>query len=781
MPFCMWYTACMVDRVRMRHMLGPSMQFIDGKLDTVGGSVGDVSAELAALDARTDALEASTAALGTRVYSQVFDVRNFTNGAPLSNTNIDAAIAAARDAAIAAVAGTGLSGRGAVVSCPAGEWQIAGNHVFPSAGVYEMPVSFRGAGKTETIFHVSTDVGHTPVFTFGSFNVDPNPLPHTAYLEVGGFSIVGENGNGPCNRIGIRMYGPIVPLVSDYRARGLRDPGCRWDECHALQILESQSGVALVNSQFPMIRDSDIFGCNVGIYLLQCGPTAIENVHCQGNQFREAIFENSDVTWSYGGIQGGSRSVSADVWNGNLDAPSITTGWSSTTASGGGALPSGTGATCETQTDRLCTVRDLSGLDTSGRAQRAGGHEYMFLELITAGSSANERKVGGIYKIEQVLSATSCTIRKGSNHTSQSGLTWQVRQSRGYNRITIDHLYNESTGADSLLGVYAGQVARSSAEVINCTFSTNAASRAYVEAHNADKVSVRNVTQSANLPKYDAYVRNCGQTFVDNVESRVYADDASAPGVMCLSSWQSSPQLNNPGIRTQGWKDRLGGRSVRLARAMAEMDFAEYWDARIVSSVNANAGNAESITGRLGGTVLGPRNPGIFPLYEPLDAGFEGPCIVNVPGTGTTGGSIQGTIPHARFPADRRFSLSIVIVARLESATPGPADPLRVWLSQAGYGFMGLAFNDGVFTSGGQGSYALTPFYQGPDSYTGNALLFSAQADTDPHVWVLSTHATGSAAVSTDYDAIYEQGASYAFESFVPGVDINIQIGGHGR
>lgn len=733
--------------------------FFDGRWYTKS-SAGNVPP---ALD--ISALVSSVTNLSRKIPSSI-DVRDFALGS-LNDGNIDATIDAAHAAAVGLTSGVGLTGPGVELKVPRGNWMLSQPHVFPAPGQYQIAVSLAGAGMNETVFRVATDVGHTPVFTFGTYDAAPSPLPHTFYVHVSGFSIIGVNGDGPCNRIGLRFYGPVNPLIYDIRVRGLRDQSCQWFEGHAVQFLECMSNGENVNSQFPEFRDSDLYGCQVGIYCTQAGPINIHNVHAQGMRLHAAILEGVSGTWSSSGIQNNFVGVDPDAWYGNRFVPVIVSGWNSTAG-----LPSGTGATCAAQSGYLSTVTGLSGLDTD-RAQRGGGHEDMYLELTPAGASANELKVRGVYKIERVLSATSCTIRKGSTHTSQSGLSWQVRQGKYVNSVKIDSVYNEADGSKALIGMYRCAGGGRSSVVLKSPFfsSSGSGGSSYVEARSCNSVEIAEVVQRTNTPQYAADLTRVGESKIEALKSRVKVDDVSYHGLRCLSSWRAVPLLNDPGIPTLGWKDRMGGTAVRLGTALDQMGFLERWDTRVLSSINVVATKAQSITGRINGLSLGPRNAGVYPNYDDGDAIFKSPCIANVPGSGAAGGSMIGTIPHALLPTDRRFSMTMVVVCRFESATPGPADPLRVQLQQSGGGVYFIGFNDGQYYP--SGTYCAMS--------GGNPAQFVGTPDTAPHVFVFSSTPQENNATSADFGANdWNRTGSHPFEAMLPGINIDVFVGGAG-
>lgn len=709
------------------------------------------SSSLSSQQAQLTSVLSSVTNLSRRIPTSM-DLRDFVSG--LNDGNIDGAIEAAKTAAYGLTDGVGFGGPGVIIKAPRGKWLLAQPHVFPAPGEYEVAVSFEGAGMNETIFLAATDAEASSVFTFGTY-APGIMMPHTAYLRVRGFSVLATV-EGNTKRHGLTLYGPICSVLSDVRVRGFRAPDATWAQGGGIRILETLSDGVPVNSQFPTIRDCDIYGCMIGLHVIQAGPILVENSNFQGSALHNVVADGVSGTFRHCGLQGGVQDDANEPWGLRKFTPFVT-GWSRTAG-----LPNGTGATCSAAAGQLCTVTGLSSLLGAGDLGAAGNKSH-WLELTPSGSSSNERKVAGIYKIENVLSSTSCTIRKASNHASQGGLAFQVRRSVD-NKIAAENCYDEGHDKIAMFGFYGSVNPTSTLSVSNSTLSATSDVEAMIEAQDCFRVETHgnNVT---NTPQFEARLRWVAESNLDATRLRVDADDASHPGVVCRSAWMTDSQ-KIPSKRAVGMHDSMGGHSVRLRSAMEELGFVEAWDARVPSSITIAGGKAQAMVGLINGTVLGPKHAGVYPDYVANDPAFGGPCIANVPGAGT-GGSFRGVIAANKLPAVP-YGCLFMIVGRLESPTTGPSDPLSVSIETAS-GLHLLGLNDGVWRPSG---FAVA-------SSGGGTGFLDTPVDTNPHVFVLGRSVQGNNAVSTDNGDDYNRSGFIALQH-APGNPMTVIIGGGG-
>jgi hypothetical protein len=731
-------------------------------------TVGDHTATLAGYPAVASAVAANTAALGplvaaalTTLHQNAVDLRRFAPGGVLTDANIDDAIDAAITAAMLLV-GPGFRGPAPIIRCPAGIWTLSRPHVFPAwtgTSHNQCVIGFRGESMNETIFLVSSDVTGTPVFTFGTGSTaDVNPW--TMYLRVGGFSIIATT-EDDCIRTGIRVYCAVNPIIFDVRVRGLTHANAKYDQGRGIEILPATGAGVEINSQFVAILNSDFTACMTGIYVRLSYPVLIDNTHSQASHFENCIFDGCMVEMRNGGVQfAGDLTAWPDRWYGRRNMPGVVTGFSRTAG-----LASGTGATCGAMVaGNVCLVTGLTGANLHTQIDRG-----RWLELTPAGASANELKVRGVYKIDSVVSATSCYVRKGSNHTSQGSLTWQVREAMAGSEMTFDNLYDEGHRV-ATYGFYRDNLG-TGAYVIKRPMSISFDH--VVEADGAYRVRVE-APIYANSPPKIARLRMVKEAHVDATMARIDTDDFSYPGLVCRSAWQRQllGLIGSDQRQPVAMRDSGGGNAVRLLTAFEELGFVEWWYALRTASINIVGAEARSWTGLNKGSILTPTVGVLYPTYTPDDPLFGGPCITCVAGTHLTGRGFSGSIAAAHLPTTP-YLCTIFTIARMESATPsGGSEMCRVQVSTADANQF-VAFNDALWTSGVYGMNEGTGI--------GNSLTpLTPAMDVDPHAYVFGRHPDGANVISTDHgeDYRYHNAATALSASHTLGANLGVQIGG---
>lgn len=733
-----------------------------GAIVALQGNVGTNTAAITALQTLTGTHAAQIASLVANAQPMIeVDLRRFVPNGLLTNANIDDAIDAAIIAAMGAT-GPGFRGPAPVITCPPGIWTLARPHVFAGfpGDANRCFIGFRGAGMNETVFLANTDGTGTPVFTFGNAST-PGVNPWIMYLFVSGFSIIAGVDENTV-RTGVRIYCAVNPLITSIRVRGLNSANAQYDQGRGVEILPALGAGVEINSQFVVLKDCDLSVNMTGLYVRRSYPILIDNCHIQGNHFEDAIFDGCLGEWRNSGAQfQGDSTLYPDRWYGRRNMPGIVTGFSKTTG-----LAAGSGASCAAAVGNLSLVTlpgaNLTFIDR-GR----------WVRLTPGGASANEIKVRGMYKIDSVASPTTAWIRKGSNHTLQTGLAYQVCEAEPGSEMTFDHLYDEAVSRVACYGFYrdsAGTgvfvVKRPQAFIHGgYVFESDGPYRVRLEA-----------PPVANVEKV-ARVRMTKESFVDATPDKIECDDYSHPGHASRSAWQKPFTGFIPSDEriAYAYRDSGGGNAVRLRTALQEMGFLEIWDARVTSSINIVGADARSWTGLLKGTVLGPTTGVLYPLYTPDDPLFGGPCITMVAGTHLTGRSFKGAIAAANLPATP-YLCTIFTVARAENAAVPPGNELcRVQVSTPDANQF-IAFNDGLWTGGVYGMNEGTTL--------GNALTaFTPAVDTDPHAYVFGRSPDGTNVISTDHGEDYRMHNAHTggfAASHTPGANLDVVVGGVG-
>lgn len=669
----------------------------------------------------------ATPSVGAGVELSPTDITQFVPGGILTDANIDDAIDAAIEWAQDNTP-VGLSSRGYAVEIPAGTWQLSRAHVLPGFGDYRAAVSLRGAGSESTVLRPPAS-GTGVMFTFGTPNTPSiADVPFTMFLRVSGITFAPAT-TDTSRWSAIEAYGVVQPIFSDLKVRGLTSSANTDTDGCALNILPAVYDGVEVNSQFVTVRDCNFTECTVGLRVRLAYPVTIENTSCEANHFQNAIIEGALGSWT--GNSGtqfmGSPTLHADRWYGQRAMPGTVTGYSRTSG-----LDSGSGASCGVASSNLCLVTGLSGLD---RVLDRG----RWLRLTPAGATANELKVRGVYKIDSVASATSCYIRKGSNHTSQGTLTWQVCEAQAGTDFLFEGMYDE--GSDhSMFGAWRDSQASGCFTFRNI----KAVSLDFVvEADGVQKVRVEDPVRSSG-PEMFAWLRQVGQSYVDAPMSQLRVDAYSYPGLVCQAE-----DLALPGRTVTGMRDAGGVAATRIRTICERLGAVEMFDPRVASSVSLSGADVLSVTGLINGTVLSPSYATREAQWVTNDAEFDAPVIANVAGpVNVNGAGMRGAISAANLPAVP-YTCTVVLVGRLESATPLAAEARRVEVRTTDLQ-QKLALADGTWVND---NLVLTE-----GTVTGNVLtVIDPDVDTAAHCWIWGQHPNAANVVSTDDGEDYRE------------------------
>lgn len=759
----------MADRVNIRHLLGDTLQYVNGKIDVIdeiaegGGTGGEgitqeemetyVATQLADVVTTTELPElvedVLDEELATYPEMSAVDIRRFVpEGESLSDANIDAALADAITWAFANTAGD-LSGGGYVIKIPAGEYNLGGAHGFPAFGEYRCAIGLEGEGMNATVLHPPA-TGTGTLFTFGNASTpDPADVPFTMYLRIRNLTITPAGGDDTSAWNAITVYGAVNPLIEGVRVRGFSTAAATHEQGIALQILPAVHNGVEVNSQFVVVRDCDFSVNMTGLVARLAYPLTLENVHCQGNHFEDAIIEACLGTWKNSGAQfQGNSTLFLDRWHGGRRMPSIVTGYSRTTG-----LDSGTGATCGAASGNLCLVTGLTGLDRTLDRGR-------WLELGAAGTTPNELKVQGIYKIDSVVGATSCYIRKGSDHTSQSSLSWQVREAQAGTDMVFDGLYDE--GSDRAMFGFWRDSNASGAFTVKHPLAVG--QDYIVEADGVQKVRIEDPMLS-NVADKIAWIRMTSMWYADAPLSSLIVDDYSYPGGV----WQAN-DLAVSGRTVTGMRDAGGVNATRWRDICRRMGAVEIFDTRVASSVSLSGADVLEVEGLIHGSLCVPSYAGREAQWVTNDAAFGTVCIANVEGaTNVDGAGMRAVIDSDHLP-DHPYTCTVVLIGRLESATPLAAEARRVEVRTTDLQ-QKFALADGTWIND---NLVLTE-----GTATGNALTaVIPDVDTAAHCWIWGRHPNHLNVISSDDGEDYRGNNSGFVEwaSHTVGEDLQLRI-----
>lgn len=667
------------------------------------------------------------------------DVRDFVTGA-LNDDNIDDAIEAAK-----AQAHVELGASVAVnalpwaydVFVPAGRYVLSARHDFPGTGVGKPTPGLVCEGSNKTIFVTNSDAGEW-CFTFGDSTYS---LTSSAYqLNVGGFTLMGNGASAA--RSGLQFFATYRALVQDVTVFGF-DSTQTFDKGWGFHFAENGSE----NHQHLILRRCRAQETMVGFYMQSCWGGAAEHCYSHGNAFFNVVFDNSNNGFVWHGGEGQRSGIpSSAVWHSGRVDSNVVTGWSRTSG-----LGSGSGATCGAASAGLCTVTGLSGLNLALDRGR-------WLELIPTGATdANKTTVKGLYKIERVLSATSCIVRKGSNHTSQGSCDWQIRGNAGGNNVTFQGgFYDEGSNKKSTFGFYRDEVGSSRYAVRDCESNNTTYA---IETDGVGSLVVENLATNSPIS-----LRKTGSAKIDMPFSAIHFDDYSYPGLVC----RHNTQQNSLG---GALRDSGGGRARGMRSLVKELGAAEGWDAELDASFTLATLNVNAWAGFINNRSMTFVNAAAKPQYVAAD-GQLGKCVQITGGTGDRG--MTATLLAASLPTFR-YTGSLFAVLRLGSAADHTAGGIRRIDALDGSFQVFLGLNDDGLN--------LDPWYGGV--YTGTiaqADLGATAADTNAHAMCVSLSGDADnvgVRLSMDFQGSEWTGGQSPINtdpSYVVGGDITVNI-----
>lgn len=626
------------------------------------------------------------------------DVRFFVpEGETLDSSNVLAAIESAR--AVAYGLTSEAEGWCYDVYVPASRYVVesGGKIYFPPTGSTVPTPRLVGDGCFKTLF-VSSGLEDDEFFLQlgATDDADFTDANYTLRHGVRGIGIIGASGAAPGGGISASLTYELH--LSDIYVFGFQtDTG----------PVESGIGIKLSGLLHQHLRLSDVTvqGCVRGFDLGHIAQAEFTHVSSFQNQWLGVTLNQcSGLSWHGGNLQNESTA--------NADRPyalaegdgyTVVSGFDYTTG-----LDSGTGATLSTTSGGLCTLTGLTGLDKfldRGRWIR-----------LTDPTPGTPDKASWVYKIAEVLSATSCRIYKASNHTSQT-VDWQICSCSGGNYVSFGGEGYDEGEKRATFGFFRDEVTSSSYVVrdwtaANCTYP--------VDADGCGQIHVSNIHAVSTLA---VRTRAVPASQVDYPISQIVFDDFSYRGLDCFAVSTAA------GTRT-GRKDGTGGRAKRLRSLVEELGAADAWDARLTSSLDLATLDVNGWDGFINGSTLAFVNAGSKPQYVASDAGLASAAIQITGGAGAAIGSMTGVIDSDNLPTTP-FTGCLFAVVRLDTDTAPAASTLtRIEARTADFN-VGIGLHDSALGS--------SDFYGVIYDGTGNMLVeLPPTADTDPHAFVVS-------------------------------------------
>ena len=608
---------------------------------------------------------------GTGVWVQDY----VPGGGALTNANFDAALRAAITAAYALCGApdNGTQG-GCNVYIPRGKWSVNSTVHFPGSLPFYTPGLIGEGEPGSVILEFPQNV--YPWIDIGTINPsEPNQLLCYAVQQTIK-NIELRPVGGVASRGGVRVNLSIFSSFVDVRVRGLSGvtgTAPKWNECIGFDFQQPPASSNIQHMRLLRCHaDLCLIGYRFGETIWACTAT---DLHANGCLVAPAMYESGAVvSWIGGNTQCGPAGIAGNMWWEGTPQAVHCSGALYTTG-----LPSGTGATLSAPTSGLCTLTGLTGL-SGYRFNHSVTHKGCWIELINP-SPPSPDLASGLYRIEEVLSATSCTIRKG-NGTGGSGLNYQVRGGGGSYNLFLNGIYHEG-GAYALASfgpdwIGASRLNIQSTEANNCAV--------VLEQTNSQGYStIRNTFAPGGLY---AKLRHANYADIDGDISLIDADTTS---LACLVARKNK----------EVWDARP--RQSRYNRALIERGAVFAVDARKASTI---VGGASPTTWTdFIGSVVGTRlNAGVAPAYVASDAALGAPAIRLVGGaSGTAIGGFQWDL-SGRLRA--KAGCTVIVVGRLPDTTVGTSHRM-IGLRNTGAGDFHLMsqWNDGVYFPAG-GNYA---------------------------------------------------------------------------
>lgn len=561
-----------------------------------------------------------------------FDVGDYTpDGEALTPDNFEAAFRAALAAATALCDApenaTGNRG-GATVLVPSGAWPMNEGVNIPGASPKYSP-SIVGMGAPGSVVFFFNRNANFPGISLGTNeNGTVAGQPHCIGVTLENLVIHFTGGSSV--KGGIRARATIRCNLKGVEVRGAgQDDSGIWYDRVGFDFRNNNIGEVNNSGQNHQhlyiercVVNYSFIGFWAGEGLWSCTAIDLSLNGC----VHGLVGEGAVIGWFGGNVQGGDHQGSP-----------VASGMTYTTG-----LPSGTGAAVTAVSNGLSTVTGLSGMEGFVYCPEAYSMKNSWLVLGT-----------NIYRIESVLSATSCRVWRSNGGGSASGLAWEVRGCPGGNEITMaGNIYHETT--DGQFYAMLGRDFTASSYWRLDGIETKV-QRAVVSSMGATgQIAVVNCRPSgikiAELDQTYGFYTDVSIGVLDSDDFSRNAIIARQPQSLILSSvWDGRPR----GAR---YNSALQERGAIVFDARKENSFIK---------TGNNITNWYDLTDTIG---LARTNPTQAPQYVAVDAGFNGPAVqltgsatlANVAGLSANIGSF--------FPAGYH-SLTLLVIARLPTAS----------------------------------------------------------------------------------------------------------------
>jgi hypothetical protein len=472
-----------------------------------------------------------------------------------------------------------------------------------------------------------------------------------AHLELRSVSGIMRKG-GFKSRFGISQR------LTDVMVRGLSEPGQHWADGIGFDFRIPNTADLHRNHQHPRLYGCRANFCQTGFVFTGSVWTAILfECHANANVLAGAVYDSTVLSWLGGNTQGnGGYGLSADHWCSGTRTADHNTGWDYITG-----LPAGSGASLGVRGgtgNQFCIVTDLVGMKGFYGSSGPVTHANMWLELIDPSPGTPYDTISGLYKIEAILSATSCVIRKGSAHSARSGLQYQVRGGLGGNKIKIAHsVYHE--GHTYSLASLGPDITGDSYYEFNGLESNN--TDYVVDAVDVAGVKIMDTINLVGGVKV-ARIQKVKTFETDVTYDRIEMDSWSRAGVVaraksphggyCANVWDSKP------------------RASRYNAMLRERDAIGIYDARVAASLVRSGANISQWNNLAHASVgnLTLVTPGSYPQYVASDVNLGAPAVRIVGGASAAAVSSMATDITALQPA-KRHGVTILAVARAANTT----------------------------------------------------------------------------------------------------------------
>lgn len=627
-------------------------------------------------------------------------VTAFTPAGVLTDSNFDAALRAAVTWCYSHSASRPDIGSCVNVLIPPGTWTLQAPITFPGTNSLQIPTpGIIGAGSESTTILVTFDS------TEGAIVGGTDASVWTQFWHLEGFLL--ETNNGVRVGNGIHFISAFKPLVRDVIVRGFassQDWRLGWGLFFEPSNVSPHQHVRLDN-----VGSQQNQG---GLFLNNVAQLSATNVWINQNYWLDIAHDNVSGVIHAGTYQCSDLpSPATNRWYVGAKHPAITSGFNYTTG-----LVSGSGASLGVASFDgdgfgTCTVTNLTGLTAADKNR--------WLELTLSGEPNDDtRLISGVYQIVDVLSATSCTILKGTPHSATVSLAWQVRGHSGGTALQLNGFpYHEG---DKRCLIFLGPEENSFGVYdFDGIFDANLATTAIL-----DRVSY--VTINSVYPNNGSgagiIARTVSSLTTNMLNIDCDVDSFTRPGLIALA-YDASYGVAGQWSGARSYTSRLN--------AFAKDRGIIAFDARRADKLTLSTNDIQQVRSLFDDSItLGPQNAGKYAQYVASDSGFGTAAFQMVGGLVGDSQNLQGIIASGKLPSGP-YSPTWLVITRLPN-TSTAVSIRRIYAGGAGNQY-DVAMNDG--TSG----YATGNWFEMYDSRVGGGgnVQIRNTADILPHAYAI--------------------------------------------